>query len=138
MWINPPASTFGLASAPPPMLSTNAGGDISQIASFVLCNRNANEPAVVYADEIRVGTSWASVTPPAESDVIPMLGISESASNSVLSWTTNAPGFLLETSSAVVNGVWTNVASFVYTSGGHYVVTNANAGPTYYRLRKPQ
>ena len=139
MWVNPPPSTFGLASAPPPTLATNAGGDISQIASFVLCNRNANEPAVVYADEIRVGTSWASVTPPAESDDIPVLGISQSVSNSVLSWTTNAPGFLLETSSTVVNGSWSNVLGFVYVSGGNYVVTNnTSVGLTYYRLRKPQ
>src|SRR5207248_3092635 len=96
MWINPPASTFGQASPPPPTLATNAGGDISQIASFVLFNRNAAEPAVVFADEIRVGTSWASVTPPAESQVVPSLSILRSVGSDVLSWTTNAPGFVLE------------------------------------------
>jgi len=140
MWINPPASTFGLANPPPPTLATNAGGDLSQIASFVLCNRNANEPAVVFADEVRVGASWASVTPPAESAVIPTLGISQSPANSVLSWTTNAPGFLLETSgTVVVPNSWTSVPGFVYIIGSNYVVTNATtSGPTYYRLRKPE
>ena len=140
MWINPPASAFGQANPPPANLTNAAGGDISQIASFVLCNRSANEPAVGYVDEIRVGTSWASVTPPAESAVTPTLSIAQSPSTSVLSWTTNAPGFLLEQNNSVVNpNSWSSVPGFVYIVGGNYTVTNStSAGPTYYRLRQPQ
>jgi len=140
MWINPPASSFGLASAPPPTLTNIAGGNISQIASFVLFNRNANEPAVVFADEVRVGTSWASVTPPAENQILPSLAITQSPSTSVLSWPTNAPGFVLESSGAVSDpNSWATVPSFIYVIGDQFGVTKATtAGPTFYRLRKPQ
>ena len=84
---------------PPPLPSRGpATGDIgsAQILSFVLFNRNANEPAGIIADEIRVGPSWASVTPPAESPEVPSLSISRSGNNSALSWSTNSPGFVLE------------------------------------------
>jgi len=139
-WINPPASSFGQASVPPPDLTSTNGGDLSQLASFVLFNRISTEPPLIYADELRVGASWASVTPPAESAVLPILSIAQSASNSVLSWTTNAPGFILETSPAVTDpNSWTNVASFVFVNGSNYVVTNSTGiGPAYYRLRLPQ
>src|ERR1039458_7315529 len=95
LWINPPASTFGQATAPPAALTNSAGTDLSGIASLVLFNRNSAEPATIIAYELRVGASWASVTPPAESQTVPVLNISRSGNTSVLSWTTNAPGFLL-------------------------------------------
>jgi hypothetical protein len=71
LWINPPVSTFGQATAPPADLTNSAGTDLSGIASFVLFNRNSAEPAAIIADEVRVGASWASVTPPAEIQIPP-------------------------------------------------------------------
>src|SRR5205823_2743356 len=140
MWINPPASSFGQANAPTPTLTNVNGNDLSQLASFVLFNRNSAEPALIYADEVRVGASWASVTPPAESATIPSLGITQSANSSVVSWTTNAPGFLLESSGTVGDpNAWNGVPGLVYIIGSQFVVTNTtSSGTTFYRLRKPE
>ena len=140
LWVNPPASTFGSASAPPATLTNSAGGDITpSIASFVLFNRNAAEPAGIIADELRLGPSWASVTPPAQVPVAPALNISRSGNTSVLSWTTNAPGFVLEAAEALADSnLWAGVGSPVYIIGDQFVVTNTTAsGNNFYRLRKP-
>src|SRR5439155_15824515 len=70
LWINPSLATFGADSPPAPSLTVTAGPDIGnsspQIASFVLLQRglgNTNQPATVMADELRIGPTWASVTP---------------------------------------------------------------------------
>ena len=63
MWINPDSSTFG-GSAPAPLLTASTGADItlSQIASFVLFDRSTAQLGGTL-DELRIGTSWADVTP---------------------------------------------------------------------------
>src|SRR5947209_5147371 len=45
LWINPAPSSFGEAAVPPATLTNGAGNDLSQLASFVLFNRSASEPA---------------------------------------------------------------------------------------------
>jgi len=139
LWVDPGASTFGLATAPPATLTNSAGNDISAIASFVLFNRNANEPASIIADEVRFGSSWASVTPPAEVGTAPTLNLSQSGSTSVLSWTTNAPGFLLQAAPVLSSPTsWTNVLGPVYQIGQQFVMTNnGGSGPLFYQLQKP-
>lgn len=63
LWVDPDSSTFGDASAPSALLTNSAGGDIARVASFVLYDRNANEPAGGLIDDLRFGTSWGDVTP---------------------------------------------------------------------------
>jgi hypothetical protein len=141
MWINPPVSTFGAAVAPTPTLVCTATNDpFTQISSFVLFDRNANEPAGIIADEIRVGASWASTTPPAEVAAPPALNLQRNGSTIVLSWTTNAPGFVLQSAAALTNGAaWNDVQSLVYVVNGSFTVTNpAAGGQLFYRLREPQ
>ena len=139
LWINPSASTFGLAAAPAATLTNSAGTDLSGIASFVLFNRSASEPTAIIADEVRVGASWASVTPPAENQIVPALNISQFGNTSVLSWDTNATGYLLEARPALSNSnTWTAVIGPVYVIGGQFVVTNNTAGGSvFYRLQRP-
>ena len=139
LWINPASSTFGAALAPPASLTNSAGNDLSQIVSFVLFNRNAAEPAGILVDEVRFGSSWASVTPPAESQVVPALSFTRSGDTSSLSWTTNAAGFQLEASSALANPTsWAAVTGPIYVIGDQFVVTNVTGnGQTFYRLRAP-
>lgn len=76
MWINPSSSTFGALTAPAADLTTAAGADInlSQIASFLVFNR-AGTPGVTILDELRVGSSWADVTPVPEPTTLALLGI---------------------------------------------------------------
>ena len=66
LWINPDPSTFESALAPPPTLTAPplVGGDLTQIASFLFRQGNATTvPGVVVADELRVDSTWAGVTP---------------------------------------------------------------------------
>jgi hypothetical protein len=63
LWVDPDSSTFGGASAPTALLSSTAGTDLARVASFVLYDRSANEPAAGLMDDLRFGTSWADVTP---------------------------------------------------------------------------
>jgi hypothetical protein len=149
LWINPPPSTFGAASPPPPTLMTNGSPDLdngsgAKIASFVLFERgSANatlQPATTIFDEIRVGTTWASVTPPAEVANPPLLSVSRSGDATVLNWSTNAPGFALESATSISNPAsWGAVTNPIYTAADQYVVTNVTESPTtFYRLRSPR
>jgi len=141
LWINPPYATFGAATPPAATLTSTATNDIpsAQIASFVLFNRSAAEPAEIIADEIRVGTSWASVTPPATPPAPPVLFASLSGSQIVLAWTTNAQGFTLEETLGLTNGAsWSAVGASVNIVGDQFVVTNsADGGERFFRLRWP-
>jgi hypothetical protein len=74
LWINPPSTTFG-GFEPAGALTSTAGDDIATSAasnnhtlqSFVLRQTgstvNFQVPIVVVFDELRIGTTWADVTP---------------------------------------------------------------------------
>ncbi len=62
LWLNP---TPG-APEPAPTISTVSGGsDVTQLASFFLAVPSSSTGSTNWVDEIRVGSSWADVTPPA-------------------------------------------------------------------------
>ena len=65
LWINPATNTFGAAAEPAAALVNSNGPDITGagIESFVFFQRATNEPAGMLADELRIGPTWASVTP---------------------------------------------------------------------------
>lgn len=63
LWVDPNASTFDSATAPTADLTSSGGTDIARIASFMLMDRAANEPAGGLLDDLRVGLDWADVTP---------------------------------------------------------------------------
>ena len=136
LWIDPAPSTFGVAFAPAPTLTTSSGSDISSgaIQSFVLMNRDAMEPANGIFDELRIGTSWASVTPPAQPL---LLNYATDGANLILSWSTNLTGFTLQTSPGLAgsNTFWTGVSCPVSVVNGQYTVTNPiSSGSQFFRL----
>jgi hypothetical protein len=69
----------------------------------------------------------------------PLLAIDRVGSKAVLSWSTNAVGFILEASGNLTDpGGWTNVGPPLI-SGNLCIVTNGLfATPVFYRLRSPQ
>lgn len=78
MWLNPDPSTF-LGPTPADQLvngpTENPGqGDIANISSLLFFRRGtaANQPADMFSDEIRVGTTWADVTPTGVPEAGPM------------------------------------------------------------------
>ena len=80
------------------------------------------------------------VTPPAESPNAPSLNLNRSASATVLTWQTNAPGFVLESSTSLAAPVsWTGVVGPIYTIGDslHRHERDPKRDDVY-RLRGPQ
>jgi hypothetical protein len=63
LWVNPDPSTFGAATAPEATVTNFAGSDSGNVRSFVLWNRNAQEPRDVTLDDLLIGNNWADVTP---------------------------------------------------------------------------
>jgi autotransporter-associated beta strand protein len=70
LWLNPPATSFLGSSAPTPTLTTALSGtnnDVLSFSSFVLKPQgNATStqiPGSLIFDELRVGNTWADVTP---------------------------------------------------------------------------
>jgi len=67
MWINPTPADFGAGSAPTPTLQSASGADMitaGSIQSFLLYGRPSNLfPNQMLVDELRIGSSWADVTP---------------------------------------------------------------------------
>lgn len=63
LWINPSSATFGAGAAPTATLTSSGGTDMTAISQFLL--RGASGSPISTVDELRVGTTWASVTPAA-------------------------------------------------------------------------
>lgn len=63
LWVDPPANTYGAGMPPTPLGSTTGSSDPSSIGYFHIYTPSGAGP-VLYIDEVRIGTSWAEVTPP--------------------------------------------------------------------------
>ncbi len=63
LWINPASTTFGSNAPPAPTITATKGADLNSggIHAFVLGSRT-NAPPGCYVDELRIGTTWATVT----------------------------------------------------------------------------
>ncbi len=80
LWVNPDGSTFGNASAPDvDLTSSGSSKDIARIASFVLLDQADNEPSGLI-DDLRIGLTWADVTPSSD-----FLNILQNPADQVLS-----------------------------------------------------
>jgi hypothetical protein len=141
LWINPDPSDFGSSVPPGGALFAAAGPDINanQIASFVFLQAglgSTNEPATIIADELRIGTTWASVTP--RGIMPPRLNIARAGAKSILSWPLTAPEYTLQIATVVgATNTWTTASSPVLILGDQFITTNtASAASTFYRLRK--
>lgn len=82
---------------------------------------------------MRVGLSWAEVTSPLR----PTLRAERESTAIRLRWTTNAPGFALETTDALPPGAWTPVETFLSQDGGDYIASvPATNAKQFFRLRR--
>lgn len=74
-WLDPDASTFASGTAPAPLLTlTGAQADATSLNMLELNNASAMPVGMLF-DEVRVGTTWADVTPIPEPATIGMLGL---------------------------------------------------------------
>ena len=136
LWINPNPADFSAADPPAPTLTATAGSDITanSIASFVLFQRDAaNEPAAMNADELRIATSWAGVTPCAS--VVRIDSVTLLPEGRVRLQGSGNPGhFAIEASPDLAN--WTELASLLSATGTFvYTDPTSYANQRYYRAR---
>lgn len=136
LWLNPGVATFGKTSPPPATIpGVGAGGtDLTQIDRvFFRAGSSSSTPSKLTSDELRVGFTWASVTPP----LLPVLKIQSAGVAASLVWPTNTPGFVLEASNLLLPPDWSAVTNPVNTSGTNYSVTvNVSNTSRYFRLRR--
>ncbi len=142
MWINPEATNFGASMEPTPALITSNGSDITanQIASMVLLQRVTNEPPLMLADELRIGTTWASVTPPPSPIILTLTGLTRAGSGVFqFSYTnTGAQGGSIYVSTDLSN--WTAIGVATLIAPGVFQFTDSvgtNYGRRFYQLRSP-
>jgi len=98
---------------------------------FFRSTQNGNRKV---ADELRVGYSWAEVTPQAP----PTLTVVQSGTNAVLSWPSfYGSDYVLQGNSNVTSGTWSSVTNAVTVSSGNNNVTvPARGSARYFRLLK--
>ncbi len=63
LWVDPSPSTFGATNPPGSLASTTGASDPAAISYFQI-NCPSGAGPVLNLDEVRIGTSWADVTPP--------------------------------------------------------------------------
>ena len=147
LWVNP---ILGETIEPTPLVNSlgGTGADLTSVKQIFLRQANVSTTPFIEIDEIRVGLSWADVTPAAIAPVnfIHFSGVRQSNLNK-LSWSTatemNNTGFDVQASVDGIN--WTTLA-FVNSKviGGNsnailqyeYKDTRSNLGSVYYRLRQ--
>jgi hypothetical protein len=136
LWINPNPATFGANSPPTPTLVTSGGTDLAQIDRFFYrAGGNTSTPDKLVTDELRVGFSWATVTP---HDNRPALRIVRSGRDVVLSWPISAGDFVLEWSPSLSGATWATVSEPVVVDGGNKTVTidTSTSDTAFYRLTR--
>lgn len=62
LWINPDPTSFDTTNVPTPNV-TVAGGTASSLERFILRQDSTSETPSIDFDELRIGTTWAQVTP---------------------------------------------------------------------------
>lgn len=96
VWVCPAGVSFCDTALAPTLLTSTAGPDAAALGSFVYFQRQAPKlPAVLWSDELRIGTAWLNVVEPgddwgdAPSPPFPTLAADNGASHTVV------PGFHL-------------------------------------------
>lgn len=63
-WVNPSDTTFGGTAPAATATSSEAGTIVTEIIQFGIRQDSTGETPFILFDELRIGTSWADVTPP--------------------------------------------------------------------------
>lgn len=137
LWVDPSSSDYGAAIAPSSLGSTTGSSDPAAIQYFAINAISGSGPAL-FIDEVRIGTSWADVTPSSGGPPPPPPGVTNlviaqaflapDASNFILRGSGGAPtGSYFVTSSTDMNIVasnWVVLATNVFDLAGNFDCTN--------------
>ncbi len=93
LWVDPNPSTLGAATAPAPDVSTSAGNQLGttsltdEMSSFILREDTGAEPGTMVVDALRIGLTWADVTPVALSPFpITSVSVDGTATHLTITW----------------------------------------------------
>lgn len=138
MWVNPDPSTFGTGTAPTATIADAGAGAAETSWSFIdrfFWRWASGGYTKRVSDELRVGFSWAEVTPPGP----PALSVAPAGASVVLSWPTNSSsGYVLQSNPNVTDsGGWETANGTIIVQGNKYTLTTAPTGARlFYRLKK--
>ncbi len=136
LYVNPaPGSP---ESANPPVVTVTGVADVtSNRVQTVFLRNNSVEPAGTLVDDLRVGTTWAEVTPSSQA-ISPTLGILPAGTNVQLRWPVNRRGFVLEESTNLgPSVVWTIASNNVSVSSNDFIASpTAGSRDRFFRLRQ--
>lgn len=139
LWINPAPSSFGLFSDPPEgFVSAASGIDAGFIMDRFNLRQNtaATLPAAMQWDELRIGGSWAVVTPP-QNPVLTSVSFNDGVFHFEY---INSPGQRFNVYASTNLAEWTLIGSTSPIAAGHYQFTDTNASSAprrFYQLRAP-
>src|SRR5207247_5100570 len=118
VWLNPDPASFGAASPPPATITNATGTDNATIDRFFV-RASGTVPPKKTIDELRIGLSWASVTPPGA-----LISIATSGANAIISWPTKSTGYSLQQAASLSSPInWTPVTNPVVVTGANNTVT---------------
>jgi len=144
-WVNPNSATFGASTPPTVSGNTSGGNNVAAIPYFGIFAASGTGPTI-YLDEVRLGTDWASVTPPSGQVIVPAPVAPRFTHTGILNGNvilqgTNGPAnagyeILAATNPALPLAQWSLIGSNNFNALGNFVSTNP-AGPAqqFYRLR---
>ena len=139
LWINPSAATFGLGTAPGGSISTNTGTDGFTIDRFNIRQNTATSvPAAMQWDELRIGNSWAAVTPigPFPTVLSNLTRLSDGKFQFAYAY--SGSGGTIYASTNLTN--WSVIGAATLVSAGNYQFTDPAASNylrRFYQLRTP-
>jgi pectate disaccharide-lyase len=146
-WVDPASATFGAASAPAATGNTSGANNVASIPYFGIYAASGSGPTL-YLDEIRLGTNWASVTPPNGSIVIPPASAPRftqaalGGGQIILRGTNGTAGasyeMLSATNPVLPAAQWSIIGSNNFDSLGRFDFTNAafaGLSQSFFRLR---
>ncbi len=148
LWLDPGALGLDEGSVPAATLTTTNGSDVSPIQSFWIFHpATASVAATLLLDEVRVGTSWAQVTP--TGTIVPPSNSTPYITNAMLtadtlelSGTNGTPNafyrVLAAANLATPQSAWPAIATNVFDESGNFVSASpVVAAAQFYRLLSP-
>jgi pectate lyase len=139
LWVDPSSGDYGATTPPLPLGSTTGGSDPTSIQYFALNTPSSAGSVIASIDEVRIGTSWADVTPRRGSSPPPPLTnlMVTSAfaipAGIVLRGAGGSPTGLYEVVSATDLSVgvshWSTIATNFFDIAGNFDCTNPISTP---------
>jgi hypothetical protein len=140
LWIDPAASTFGAPADPASgFISATTGTDGYILDRFNMRQNTASSvPAAMQWDELRIGTSWAVVTPPPSPPLLTSPTHLPSGGFQFTYANTAGSNYSVYASTNFVN--WTSLGAATQTTPGYFQFTDPAAAGyprRFYRLHSP-